>query len=63
MAEANCIEQADLRRLQATMYLERAETGDGERAAHLLEEAIAEYERMGMPKHVAIARGLLARAK
>jgi class 3 adenylate cyclase/tetratricopeptide (TPR) repeat protein len=58
-AMPNCMEQADLRRLQAKMYLERAESGDGERTRTLLEEALEEYERMGMPKHIETVRGML----
>jgi tetratricopeptide (TPR) repeat protein len=61
-AMPNCIEQADLQRLRANMYLERAEAGDRERALRLLEEALLEYERMGMPKHIETIRDMLTHA-
>jgi tetratricopeptide (TPR) repeat protein len=53
------LEQADARRFYAEMLLERGEPGDDERARVLLEEAIAGYERNGMPRHREIARKLL----
>jgi tetratricopeptide (TPR) repeat protein len=53
-------EQADARRFYARMLLERQNPGDAERARTLLEQAIAGYERIGMPRHREIAHRLLS---
>jgi class 3 adenylate cyclase/tetratricopeptide (TPR) repeat protein len=58
----NRIERADLRRLWARMLLDRGEVGDGQRARDLIEEATAEYRRMGMPRHVEMAGGMLVQS-
>ncbi len=56
------IEQPEVRRWWAWMLLEREAAGDRERARELLSEAITMYRDIGMPKHLEIAEGMLARA-
>jgi hypothetical protein len=51
-------EQAHTRRFYATMLLERDDPGDREKALGLISEAEALYGQMGMPKHLAMVRGL-----
>ena len=53
--------QAETRRWYAWMCLERGAAGDREKAAGLLEHAIRVYERIGMPKHLELARALQSR--
>jgi tetratricopeptide (TPR) repeat protein len=55
--------QPELRRWYARMLLERGAAGDRERARALLGEAIAAYEALGMPRHVAMARDQAAAAR
>jgi hypothetical protein len=55
-------EQAEARRWYAHMLLDRNAPGDAARARQMLEEAIAVYQQIGMPKHVELAQALLARA-
>ncbi len=57
------IEQPEVRRWYAWMLLERDAPGDRERARVLLNEAIAMYRDIGMPKHLEIAEVLLATAE
>lgn len=58
----NRLELADLGRLQAGMLLDRGEEGDRERAAAMLEEALAAYRVFGMPTYAAEAERLLRQA-
>jgi tetratricopeptide (TPR) repeat protein len=53
------IDQADARRYYASMLIEREDAGDRDRARALLDEAIAAYTSIGMPRHEAMARELL----
>jgi tetratricopeptide (TPR) repeat protein len=57
------IEQPDARRWYAWMLIDRGEPGDREKAISLLAEAIEMYRRIGMPKHVELAEGLLRGAE
>jgi tetratricopeptide (TPR) repeat protein len=52
-------ELGDTRRWHAMMLLRRQAPGDRDKALELLREAIAVYERNGMPKHQEMARVLL----
>ena len=52
--------QADIRRWYAQMLLDRNESGDRDRAAELLTEAMARYRELGMPKHLDMAERLHA---
>ena len=54
------LDQADIRRLYARMLVERGSSGDRAIAHRLLTEAAALYERLGMPRHLDLARTLLA---
>jgi tetratricopeptide (TPR) repeat protein len=58
----NQLEQTEIRRFQAMMLLDRAATGDREKAQTLLREAYESYTQIGMPSHIEIAQTLLARA-
>jgi len=55
------IEQPEVRRWYADMLLQRDATGDRDKARELLQEAIAKYQELGMPKHVEMAEELLER--
>ena len=52
----NKLAQPEVRRAWARMLLQRGAPGDKERANDLLEEAIAQYGELGMPKHLEMAR-------
>ena len=52
--------QADIRRWYAQMLLDRDESGDRDRAAELLTEAMGHYRELGMPKHLDMAERLHA---
>ncbi len=54
--------QPETRRWYAWMLLDRNNTGDRELARTLLTEAIHDYEKMDMPRHVDLANELLATA-
>jgi tetratricopeptide (TPR) repeat protein len=56
------LEEAEIRRLRATMLIDRAAPGDREKAQSLLNEALGSYQRIGMPRHVEMTQMLLARA-
>jgi hypothetical protein len=58
----NQLEQTEIRRFHAMMLLDRAATGDREKAQTLLREALESYTQIGMPRHIEIAQTLLARA-
>ena len=53
------LEQPEVRRWYARMLIDRDAPGDREKARQLLEEAIAMYRQIGMPKHVEMAEGML----
>jgi hypothetical protein len=44
------------------MLLDRAATGDREKAQMLLNEALHSYQRIGMPRHVEMTQALLGHA-
>ena len=48
--------QPELKRWYARMLIERGAAGDRDRARTLLGEALAQYQQLGMPRHVAMAR-------
>ena len=48
---------------QAWALLEQGAAGNGDRVRTLLEDAVDRYRAIGMPKHEARARDLLAHAK
>jgi class 3 adenylate cyclase/tetratricopeptide (TPR) repeat protein len=54
----NRVELADLSRLHARMLLDRGATGDHERAAGMLQEALSAYRTFGMPAYAAEAERL-----
>ena len=58
----NRLEQAEIRRFYAMMLLDRAASGDREKAHTLLSEALETYLQIGMPRHIEMTQTLLARA-
>jgi class 3 adenylate cyclase/tetratricopeptide (TPR) repeat protein len=60
---SNRVELADIYRLHARMLLDRGGTGDHERAAELLQEALSAYRRFGMPRYAAEAERLQRQAQ
>jgi eukaryotic-like serine/threonine-protein kinase len=50
------LEQAEIRRFHAMMLLDRAASGDREKARALLNEALESYTHIGMPRHIAMIR-------
>jgi class 3 adenylate cyclase/tetratricopeptide (TPR) repeat protein len=54
------LEEAHTRRWYGWMLLDRGATGDRERAGALIEAAMADYSRMGMPAHRSLAAATLA---
>jgi hypothetical protein len=56
------IEQADARRFYAQMLLDRSSSGDRDLARSLLSHALEIYDRIGMPRHAALATAILDRA-
>ncbi len=53
------LEQAEIRRFHAMMLIDRGAPSDREKAQALLSEALEAYTRIGMPRHMEIARTLL----
>jgi tetratricopeptide (TPR) repeat protein len=53
------LEQAEIRRFNAMMLLDRAGPGDRKRAQTLLREALESYSQIGMPRHIEMAQALL----
>jgi hypothetical protein len=53
------LEQAEIRRFHAMMLLDRAASGDREKARTLLNEAMESYTQIGMPRHIEMTRILL----
>ena len=58
----NQLEQTEIRRFHAMMLLDRAATGDREKAQTLLNEALESYTQIGMPRHIEMTWALLERA-
>ena len=54
------IAQPEVRRWYARMLLDRDEAGDRDKARMLLGEAVEQYERIGMPRHLEMAGEMLA---
>jgi tetratricopeptide (TPR) repeat protein len=54
------LEQPEIRRWYAKMLIERNAAGDRDKARELIEEAIDEYRSLGMPRHLEMAKELLA---
>src|SRR5580704_6206903 len=52
------LEQAEIRRFNAMMLMDRAAPGDRERARALLSQARESYTRIGMPRHVEMTQAL-----
>ena len=52
-------EQPEVRRWYAQMLLDRNASGDRDKARTLLGEAVEIYERIGMPRHLEMARDML----
>ena len=52
--------QPETRRWYAWMLIDRNEPGDRDKAAALLEEAVAMYGEIGMPMHVELTQELMA---
>jgi hypothetical protein len=59
---SNRLELADLDRLHARMLLDRGGTGNGARAAEMLERALDAYRDFGMPAYAADAERLRGQA-
>jgi class 3 adenylate cyclase/tetratricopeptide (TPR) repeat protein len=59
---SNRVELADICRLHARMLLDRGGTGDRERAAEMLQEALSAYRTFGMPDYAAEAERLQRQA-
>jgi tetratricopeptide (TPR) repeat protein len=57
----HCLEEAEIRRFDAMMLMDRAARGDRQKAQTLLREALESYQRIGMPRHVDLTQTLLAR--
>jgi tetratricopeptide (TPR) repeat protein len=55
---SNRLEMADICRLHARMLLDRGDTGDHQRAAEMLQEALSAYRTFGMPAYAAEAERL-----
>jgi len=53
------LEQPHTRRFYAAMLLRRGRSGDCEHARQLLAQAAADYRRMGMLRHVALAEAMI----
>jgi len=56
------MERPQVRHWYGRFLLDRGGSGDRDRARALLEEAVAGYRGIGMPRHEAMAKELLARA-
>lgn len=53
-------EEAHTRRWYARMLLDRDGPGDRDQAKTVLRQAVADYDRMGMPRHRELAAALLS---
>jgi hypothetical protein len=58
----NVLEQAEINRFHAMMLIDRATSGDREKAKTLLGKGLEIYTQIGMPRHSEIARTLLQQA-
>jgi tetratricopeptide (TPR) repeat protein len=58
----NRLEQTEIHRFHAMMLIDRAASGDREKARTLLNEALQTYTDIGMPRHILIAKALMQRA-
>jgi hypothetical protein len=56
------LEQAEIRRFQAMMLIDRAAPGDRERAQSSLREALKSYTQIGMLRHIEMTQALLGQA-
>jgi tetratricopeptide (TPR) repeat protein len=56
------LEQAEIRRFRSMMLIDRAASGDREKARTLLGEALASYTQIGMPRHIEMTRALLSQS-
>ena len=52
-------EQAEIRRFHAMMLIDRAAPGDRQKAQALIGEALENYTRIGMPRHIKMTQALL----
>jgi tetratricopeptide (TPR) repeat protein len=55
----NVLEHAEIHRFHAMMLIDRDGPSDREKAQTLLREALAAYDRIGMPRHIDLAQTLL----
>ena len=55
----NRLEETELRRLRARMLLDRNGPGDRALAAELLNEALGDYRKFGMPSYAAVTERML----
>jgi tetratricopeptide (TPR) repeat protein len=53
------LEQAEIRRFHAMMLMDRAGPGNRGRARTLLDEALKNYQHIGMPRHIELTQKLL----
>jgi len=58
----NLLEQVEIRRFHAMMLMDRAASGDREKARTLLRESLESYTQIGMPRHIEMTQTLLDRA-
>jgi class 3 adenylate cyclase len=56
------VQAVDIKRFRAMMLLDGRSEVDGGAARELLETAASDYQRIGMPRHVAMVREMLGRA-
>ncbi len=56
------LEQAEIRRFHAMMLIDRAGSGDRDKALILLSEALESYTQIGMPRHIEMTRTLLSQS-
>ena len=54
------LEEPEVRRWYAKMFIDRDAPGDRDKARQLLEEAIEGYRAIGMPRHLELAKALTA---
>jgi tetratricopeptide (TPR) repeat protein len=57
------LEQAEIRRFHAMMLMDRAASGDRDKARTLLGEALESYAQIGMPRHVGMTSTLLGQLR
>jgi hypothetical protein len=55
------LEHAEIRRFHAMMLMDRALPGDRKRARTLLNEALENYQHIGMPRHTEMTQELLGK--